>query len=111
MRAAAGLADRDEPLAEDELGVLDAAALALDLEAELEAEGAAEEVDGGGGVVVEHAAGHAGPAVGGLLHPSSPVSMCDCALLTWFHIARTTCQGTRRAGWGARGGAAPLPST
>src|SRR5207237_327917 len=69
----AGAPDHDQTFAVDELGVLDAAAFALDLEADLEVEGAAQPIDGGGGVVVKDGARDAGPAGGGLLHGTSSV--------------------------------------
>src|SRR5690606_8063472 len=46
LRRLAGRADHDEPFSEGQLRVLDAPALALDLEPHLEAESAAQPVDG-----------------------------------------------------------------
>ena len=53
--AFAGAADHDQPVAVFELGMLDAAAVALDLEADVEAEGVDEPVDGASGILVVEA--------------------------------------------------------
>src|SRR5205814_3207463 len=59
---ATGPATGDQPLPEDQLAVLDAAAVALHLQPQLEAEGATEPVDGGAWVIVEDGSTEAGPS-------------------------------------------------
>src|SRR5262249_13117874 len=60
--------DHNDAVTDDELGVLDSSFVALDLDAYLEAEGAAQPVDRAGGIVVNDRRADSWPSFGGVLH-------------------------------------------
>ena len=63
-------ADHDHPAAEDELRVDDLAGVSLDLELDLEAEGATQPIDGRRGIFVPESSHDARPAGRGRFHES-----------------------------------------
>jgi hypothetical protein len=71
------LGDHDEATAKHQLGVYDPAAFALDLEPDLEAESAAQPINRGRGILVDHAAREAGPARGSGFHREPPKIVVD----------------------------------